>query len=512
MVSNVTVRNGTAGRGGDIVSVLGGWLTHSRVINNTGDSYGASAVDQDGGVIRACLFATNSMIQSVGDVGGGVFTNNLVADNTGSPAMNVGGSGLAVDCRILRNGTLASTVGGMASLTGGTLRNSLVTGNRAKDEAGLRVSGSGLVENCTVAENTISSDGDGKGAGLTISGGLVLNSIFSGNANIIGYEVDRTGGMIEYCCADVSLDGEGNLAGDPGFDEATAGDFSLTAGSVCRDSGFALPWMAGAGDLAGAPRVVGGAVDRGAFEAGDFSSGPLSCDFSASAYLSFSGTLSSVLQATAGGEDAAEADFAWDLDGDGEYDDAGGATISPEFGPGFHAIGLKATAGEATATRVRENIIKVYPLEIFVSKGGSGTAPFHSWETAAGSVVDALNVARSPGYTLPRIVTISNGTYAAQNLLVDVPVTIRGVGPAPAILDGQNLGRIMTVQHPGALLAGLTFYRGKIDMALTGADLSSPAAPSRIASSTPASGGTKACSTRRAEWRPTASSRATVRG
>ena len=467
MVSNVTVRNSTGGREGDIVAVLGGCLTHSRVVNNTCDSSsGVSAVCQYGGEVRSCLLATNSVSLSVADVSGGVFTNNLICANTGSQAVTLGGSGLVVDGRIEDNGTLASTDGGMVRVSGGTLRNCLVTGNRALNEAGLRVSG-GVVENCTVADNTISPVSHGKGAGLNLSSpGLVINSIFSGNARTSGFEVQRTVGTIIYSCADVLLDGEGNVAGDPGFEEAGVRNFTPSVASVCRDSGFDLPWMAGAVALAGGPRVVGHAADRGAFESRPLDERGLTCDFTADRDRGFGEELTVTLGAAAGGTNAAAATFAWDLDGDGEYDDATGATIVHDFGPGFHHVGLRAAAGTEIAIRVRENLVKLFPLEIYVSPYGSDQAPYLSWGTAARSAMDAVDLARTPGYQEPRIVTISNGIYAAQGIQIDELSTLQGEGSGETILDAggstgnMSLPVLLTCNHPEALVRNLTLYRG----------------------------------------------------
>jgi hypothetical protein len=175
--------------------------------------------------------------------------------------------GLVANCRIENNGSLAVAWGGAISMTGGTLRNCLITGNQAKDEAGVWLS-NGAVENCTVAENTISTLGDGKGAGLTISGGTVVNTIVSGNADAPGNEVDKTGGTVSYCCIDdeAIIEGEGNRTGTPGFTAAAAGDFTLKNTSRCLNAGTRRDWMTGAIDLAGQPRIRNRVPDIGAYE------------------------------------------------------------------------------------------------------------------------------------------------------------------------------------------------------------------------------------------------------
>lgn len=157
---------------------------------------------------------------------------------------------------------------GALYISSGTLRNCLITGNKAYDEVGLRVGGSGLVESCRVAEHTISSSGDGKGAGLTITGGPVVNTIVSGNVNTPGNEVDKTGGTVTYCCIDdtVGVEGAGNRTGAPGFTAAAAGDFTLSSRSQCLNAGTNLVWMAQGIDLAGQPRIRNRVPDIGAYE------------------------------------------------------------------------------------------------------------------------------------------------------------------------------------------------------------------------------------------------------
>ena len=53
----------------------------------------------------------------------------------------------------------------------------------------------------------------------------------------------------------------------PRFMNAALGDFSLHGSSTCIDKGVYRAWMAGAKDLAGNFRIIGAAVDMGAFEA-----------------------------------------------------------------------------------------------------------------------------------------------------------------------------------------------------------------------------------------------------
>jgi hypothetical protein len=58
----------------------------------------------------------------------------------------------------------------------------------------------------------------------------------------------------------------GNITQDPQFVDMVNGNFHLASISPCIDAGVVQPWMAGAQDLDGNPRVTGASVDIGAYE------------------------------------------------------------------------------------------------------------------------------------------------------------------------------------------------------------------------------------------------------
>ena len=58
----------------------------------------------------------------------------------------------------------------------------------------------------------------------------------------------------------------GSTIADPRFEDPAGGDFSLRAGSPCRNRGANAAWMESALDLAGNPRISGDAVDIGCYE------------------------------------------------------------------------------------------------------------------------------------------------------------------------------------------------------------------------------------------------------
>jgi hypothetical protein len=87
-----------------------------------------------------------------------------------------------------------------------------------------------------------------------------FNQAAAGGSNLsIG-----TGCVAEFTCASDAPAGGGNVQDVPGF--RGSGDYRLAAGSACVDTGANLPWMTGAFDLGGEPRIVGGLVNIGAYE------------------------------------------------------------------------------------------------------------------------------------------------------------------------------------------------------------------------------------------------------
>jgi hypothetical protein len=115
------------------------------------------------------------------------------------------------------------------------------------------------LEGCTVAGNTAWCNGGGTYAcGAT-------NSVVWGNSAGVVPTADCAGGALGYSCSGSPAPGEGNIASDPQFANAAAGDYRIPVSSPCADAGCSA-LATGPLDLAGNPRVRGGAVDMGALE------------------------------------------------------------------------------------------------------------------------------------------------------------------------------------------------------------------------------------------------------
>ena len=125
--------------------------------------------------------------------------------------------------------------------------NSLFIENDAGDDAGaiyLKTASSAVIENITVWEN---SGNEGTALALKYSTVVVRNSIFSensGNSQILVEESDVTFAYNDVWGSSDGFDGmddptgdNGNLDEDPDFEDPSEGDFTLSGGSPCVNSG-----------------------------------------------------------------------------------------------------------------------------------------------------------------------------------------------------------------------------------------------------------------------------------
>lgn len=193
--------------------------------------------------------------------GGGVWCENSgIVSNciiTGCVADFSGGGdygGTLAYCRITGNAA-SNAFGGGAY--GSTLFNSLITGNLG------RYGGGGAYQatlyNCTVTGN----QAPGGDAGGVLSS-VVFNSIVYGNAAGT-FASNQTLSTFTYSLGAPLPAGSGNLSGNPLFVNPAGDDYRLSGNSSCINAGT-NSFATGSVDLLGAPRILGGSVDMGAFE------------------------------------------------------------------------------------------------------------------------------------------------------------------------------------------------------------------------------------------------------
>ena len=262
---------GKDGNGGGIHStncskIDGCLVTHNEARKSAGSGVYYGGIQTGAGIIlRNTVIEYNKAIEGYGGGCGigstvGIITNCLFVGNSASSGggLVISGGGLVVDCTIISNSTAAF-------IQGGTLRNSLV----AYNTNGIRVeatgTGTGLFQNCTIFGN-----GD---TGINfLKESLVENCIITGHAQN-NWVYNNAGGentvWLNSCTTPLptGTSDVGNIVEDPKLVDPANGDYSLQGSSPCINKGIYRDWMAGAFDLQGKNRIIGPAVDIGAFEA-----------------------------------------------------------------------------------------------------------------------------------------------------------------------------------------------------------------------------------------------------
>ncbi len=203
--------------------------------------------------------------------------------------------GLVDRCRVIGNHAGTSwnyQGGGGINMQGGTVRNSLIARNSVGYHLATVTAGGGIsmrttgtrVENCTVVDNVINLTADKGGGILRLhDDAVVVNTIVWNNReeesgtpnNLENHGTGVTYANVTHTAApelDHDPEGTGNLSDipEPGFVDRPAGDYRLVKNSPCVNVGTTdgLAWitLAGALDLDGNPRLVGGRPELGAYE------------------------------------------------------------------------------------------------------------------------------------------------------------------------------------------------------------------------------------------------------
>jgi predicted outer membrane repeat protein len=291
--------------GGAILNIDGSPLvTGCTFIGNSaaGGAYAGGAIYTEGGspIITNCTFTNDSSNQ-----GGGIF--NFMADPTisGCTFTDDGyGEGAVFNLNCFAGTVIGCVFTGNTSTNGGgvynlesspTIENCEFIGGTA--ENGLSSGGGGVenytnsspkIVNCEFIDNT-GVDG-GAIYNVNSSSAKIINCTFTGNSAVSGSAIysDSTSSAkiancifwadsdsqtteiagtatVTYSDVDGGYMGTGDLNADPKF--LSTANLELTVGSPCIDAGSNAAVPAGVTtDLAGNPRIVGQAVDMGAYE------------------------------------------------------------------------------------------------------------------------------------------------------------------------------------------------------------------------------------------------------
>lgn len=276
IISSIIRGNQCSEFGGGVYLFFGGIVRDSILISNTTYYTGGGAAMYEGGEIINSTIAHNTAQR---DWGGGVSLHDggSVINSTfyGNSAPRGGGvhlqSGGALDRCILYNNTALNEGGGVYFYHGGAITNCLVHGmNAARYGAGVFIHSGGAVVNSTIAGNSATHYAGGI---CTSNGGTVVSAIIYHNTAMLGHNNWRDFHGVatySYCCTTPTNNlpvAHACIPDNPLFISPVAPfDYGLQEGSPCIDSGFTMPWMSSAIDLAGNPRVYNHIVDMGAYE------------------------------------------------------------------------------------------------------------------------------------------------------------------------------------------------------------------------------------------------------
>jgi uncharacterized lipoprotein YddW (UPF0748 family) len=288
LTNNTVTACAVSGAGGGAwISAATPDLTGCAFSNNRAGRGGGIAVD---GPVSLTLRGLTLAGNTSGGIGGGasfhnavvtlaesVVTGNAAADGGGGVAVTGGAQAVISRCRVTLNGSDFGPGGGLLAEGGAlAIENSLLHGNQGSPAGGVAwtAGAAGSLVNATVVAN---ESGVGVGgvfiesnAAVAVNNTIIaLNSsgieASSGTSTFRNNDVHGNPGGNWLGVPDPTGSG-GNISADPGFVDATGGDFRLTPGSPCHDAGDTALAPAGSLDLAGAPRRQGWSVDIGAYE------------------------------------------------------------------------------------------------------------------------------------------------------------------------------------------------------------------------------------------------------
>ena len=450
-------------------------------------TYGAGCLSMTAGLVTNCTVrgfsceraSSNGLAISLsgGTMVDCVMTNNNLYTSGGSGAwghVRLTGKSAVVDRCVVSDNTQADSSGGNGAAVGidaagAQVRNTLIARNvKSGKTPGLYVVKGGIVDNCTIVSNMCLS-ATAQGGVYAASGAIIRNSIIYGNMNMNGEQNFTTldaGAKITNSCStdDMTGNGTNNVVAVPEFVNYDAGDYHLASGA-CINGGAKLDWMdENSLDLDGNP--IGDQPEIGCYA---YQEGALSA---AAVFSTVYGvdTLTVTNTASVAGRDKRGLVYNWYLTGGAEPDVSGEDKPTVEWtysNPGVYTIRLVVTnaAGE-TSEAVYEDVITVSPNTVYVSKNSTPTRPYGSWETAADSVLDALQIA-GDGTTI----IVGDGVYTNDDTIV-VTKDIRFVsqnGRDKTVMTRAKSGvKLLDVGCSTAKVDGFTFRQEQYGSAMGG--------------------------------------------
>ena len=370
---------------------------------------------------------------------------------SGGAGIHIRGSAVVSNCVVRACTNLVGTVnsgygGGGVHIQGGLLVNTLVTGNRGNVGGGICQNG-GKIVNCTVAKNTTTTSA----SGVSQKSGQIVNTIIAGSEMNDATALVTTGGTIAYSCAIGLATTFGNIDVDPMgyFRDPQSGDYSMLSSFPGIDAGdTSVVFAEGATDVSGAtPRVADGngdgvaAIDMGAYEY-DYASMPInvSLAYSVVAYEAFSPTTVRLTPALEGpyGEVTS---VLWDF-GDGRSESAQAVDVTDHDYAAAGTYTVTLTAETTLGGPLDKSItFTLAPLVVYVSNDGSDEAPYDTAARATPSFADAIGALGTP-LSGAAYVIVADGNYVAPatrvNITKDIEIRGNDADPSRIVIDGQR--------------------------------------------------------------------------
>jgi hypothetical protein len=369
--------------GNTTTAAINGFTITAGNANGSGTYQGGAGID----VLGSALTITNCTFTADDGYYGGA----IELDDSGAGSL----TSTVEDCTF--NGDSGLGAGIYEGYATGTIVNCAFINNQG--DAINNVFASPNIVNCTFTGGTSAALVDSY-----TGGSKVTNCIFWANP---GGEInDETGKtLVTYSDVQGGISGTGNINANPLFVNAAAGNVAIEPTSPCVNVGnnAAVPSYITT-DLAGDPRIVGSAVDMGAYEA------TLSLAASAGGpYDAFPGS-SITLQGSGSSSAPGALTYAWDFTGNGLFTDASGPnptfTVPANDAPGTTIpIALRVTDSTSNSVVSTSDVLVLGPI-VYVDFHATGANNGTSWANAFTNLQSALSTAVA-GQTID----VAQGTY-----------------------------------------------------------------------------------------------------
>jgi hypothetical protein len=280
-LSNCTISNNSisvnVGAYADGITIYGGGV-ESCTLNNcllvsnslsalgySSYGFGAYGGGADSSTLSNCTVVGNIATNDYSRTYGGGAENSSLNHCTLSGNSAVYGGG--ADNSTLNYCTLMGNSAVMSGGANGMLTNCLLYGNTAYTGGG--GAAYGVLVNCTVVSNSQTQHGYGGGGGVlgSVAKNCIIyyNNSSNGSSNYYYLAFPSTPFLTNCCTFPLPSSGVGNITNAPNFIDLAGGNFHLQTNSPCINAGT-NSFTATGTDLDGNPRIVGIAVDMGAYE------------------------------------------------------------------------------------------------------------------------------------------------------------------------------------------------------------------------------------------------------